>query len=326
MNRQRVLLEQLADGRFHSGETLARVIGVSRMAVWKQVQALRSYGLDIFSVKRKGYRLSRPVELLDVSRIEQSVDSTARSGITNLEVSLKTESTNRYLMDKLPHENIHGNVVLAEYQSAGKGSKDDRKWVSPLGGGIYMSIGWHFDAYPNSFTALSLSAGVAVARALQKCGVDGLSLKWPNDIIAGKGKLGGILIESRGITKGHCDIVIGIGVNVRLPDQIHEMIGQPFTDLSRLTASPPSRNRVVGAIISETITMLAEFNVYGFTRFIDEWRELDCFAGKDASLIFSDRTVSGRVLGIENNGMLSMSINGRKRQFAGGELSLREIA
>ena len=319
------MLEQLADGTFHSGEVLARSIGVSRMAVWKQIQALRSYGLDIFSVKRKGYRLSGPIELLEINRIEQAIDPAARPEIAALEVSLKTESTNRYLMDKLPHENIHGTVVLAEYQSAGKGSKDDRKWVSPLGGGIYMSIGWHFDAYPNSFTALSLSAGVAVARALRKRGVDGLSLKWPNDIIAGGGKLGGILIESRGITKGHCDIVIGIGVNFRLSAQVHEMIGQPYTDLSRLAVSPPSRNSVVGAIISETIIMLAEFNVHGFSRFIDEWRELDCFAGKDASLVFADRTLSGRVLGIENNGMLSMSINGRKRQFAGGELSLRGI-
>lgn len=325
MSKQRTLLQQLADGRFHSGEVLARSIGVSRMAIWKQIQALRGYGLDIFSVKRKGYRLSQPIELLENSLIERSIAAVAGSAITSLEISFKTESTNRYLMNKLPHENIHGNVVLSEYQSAGRGSKDDRRWVSPLGGGVYLSIGWHFDAYPNSFTALSLSAGVAVARALIKCGVEGLSLKWPNDIVAGGGKLGGILIESRGITKGHCDVVIGIGVNVRLPAQAHEMIGQPYTDLSRLTVSPPSRNSLVSAIISETIIMLTEFNSHGFSRFIDEWRRLDCFTGKEASLVFSDRTLNGRVLGIENNGMLSMSINGRKRQFAGGELSLRSM-
>lgn len=325
MSKRITLLEHLADGRFHSGETLARATGVSRMAVWKQIQALRGYGLDIYSVKRKGYCLSQPLELLDSGLIRQSVAAAARSEITTLEVSLKTESTNRYLMNKLPHENIHGNVVLAEYQSAGRGSKDDRRWVSPLGGGVYLSIGWHFDAYPNSFTALSLSAGVAVARAMHKSGITGLSLKWPNDIVAGGGKLGGILIESRGITKGHCDIVIGIGVNVRLPAQAHEIIGQPYTDLSRLTASPPSRNKLVSAIISETVLMLTEFNRHGFSRFIEEWRRLDCFAGKEASLVFSDRTLNGRVLGIENNGMLSMSINGRKRQFAGGELSLRSM-
>jgi len=319
------LLEYLADGRFHSGEVLARSIGVSRMAVWKQIQALRSYGLDIFSVKRRGYRLSQPVELLDINRIRQYITAVAGSEVNTLEVSFKTESTNRYLMNKLPRENIHGNVVLAEYQSAGKGSKDDRRWISPLGGGVYLSIGWHFDAYPNSFTALSLSTGVAVVRALQKSGVEGLSLKWPNDIVAEGKKLGGILIESRGITKGHCDIVIGIGINVRLPAQVHEIIGQPYTDLSSLTVPPPSRNSLVGSIISETVVMLMEFNRYGFSRFIDEWRKLDCFAGKDASLIFSDKILNGRVLGIENNGMLSMSINGRRKQFAGGELSLRSL-
>lgn len=323
MSNQRTLLEYLADGRFHSGEILARSIGVSRMAIWKQIQALRGYGLDIFSVKRKGYRLSQPVELLEINRIKQSIAAVAGSEINTLEISFKTESTNRYLMNKLPYENIHGYVVLAEYQSAGKGSKDDRRWISPLGGGVYLSIGWHFDAYPNSFTALSLSTGVAVARALHKCGIEGLSLKWPNDIVSGGRKLGGILIESRGITKGHCDIVIGIGINVRLPAQAHEMIGQPYTDLSSLTGSPPSRNSLVASIISETVVMLMDFNRHGFSRFIDEWRELDCFAGKNASLVFSDKILTGRVLGIENNGMLSMLINGRKKQFAGGELSLR---
>jgi len=325
MNKKKALLEYLADGRFHSGAILAQSLGVSRMAIWKQVQTLRDYGLDIFSVKRKGYRLAQPIDLLDLTRIKQSIDTTTQSRITTMEIAFIAESTNRYLMDKLPHENIHGHVVLAEYQSAGKGSKDNRIWVSPLGGGIYLSIGWHFDVYPNSFTALSLATGVAVVRALQQCGVEGLGLKWPNDIVSKGSKLGGILIESRGITKGHCDIVIGIGINVRIPAQVYTIIGQPFTDISRLQRTLPARNHLVAAIISETISMLVEFDQHGFSRFIDEWRRLDNFAGKEACLVFPDRTLNGRVLGIENNGMLAMSINGRKHQFAGGELSLRSL-
>jgi BirA family biotin operon repressor/biotin-[acetyl-CoA-carboxylase] ligase len=323
MNRRRALLEHLADGRFHSGVMLAQALGVSRMAVWKQIQALRSYGLDIFSVKRRGYRLARPLDLLDARLVRRALTADVRQQIRNLEVALATESTNRQLMEKLPQENIHGRVILAEYQSAGRGSKENRSWVSPLGGGIYLSIGWHFPAYPNSFTALSLSTGVAVARALHKCGIRGLGLKWPNDIVGTGGKLGGILIESRGITKGHCDIVIGIGVNVRIPEQQQDKIGQPYTDLARLVRDPPARNHLAAAIINESIVMLDEFDRHGFTRFIDDWRRLDQYAGKEARLIFPDRILSGRVLGIESNGMLSMSIDGRKRQFAGGELSLR---
>ncbi|MBF8268590.1 MAG: BPL/LPL catalytic protein [Gammaproteobacteria bacterium] len=325
MNKKKALLEFLADGKFHSGTKLAQALGVSRMAVWKQVQSLRGYGLDIFSVKRKGYRLSQPMDLLDVTRIRQMLATAMQTRISTLEVAFVAESTNRYLMDKLPRENIHGHVVLAEYQSAGKGSKDNRTWVSPLGGGIYLSIGWHFDTYPNSFTALSLATGVAVAGALQQCGVEGLGLKWPNDIVSQGSKLGGILIESRGITTSHCDIVIGIGINVRIPEQVHALIGQPFTDISRLVRTLPSRNQLVAAIISATIGMLIEFDRHGFSRFIDEWRRLDLFVGKEASLVFPDRTLNGRVLGIENNGMLAMSINGRKHQFAGGELSLRSL-
>ena len=325
MNKKKALLENLADGEFHSGALLAQALGVSRMAIWKQVQALRGYGLDIISIKRKGYRLAQPLDLLDAELIRQSLDATAGSRLVTLEIALIAESTNRYLMDKLPHENIHGHVLLAEYQSAGKGSKDNRTWVSPLGGGIYLSIGWHFDTYPSSFTALSLSTGVAVVRALQRCGIEGLGLKWPNDIVSQDCKLGGILIESRGITKGHCDIVIGIGINVRIPAQEHARIGQPYTDLSRMMTLLPPRNRLAAAIINSTFAMLTEFSRYGFVRFIDEWRQLDHYAGKDASLVFPDRTVTGRVLGIEDNGMLTMSINGRRRQFASGELSLRRL-
>lgn len=326
MNKKRALLETLCDGKFHSGEVLAKSLGVSRMSVWKQVQVLRSYGLDIFSVKRKGYCLASPVELFEISRLRKSIGPETLGKITNLEISFQTVSTNMYLMDKLPHENIHGHVVIAEYQSAGKGSKDNRKWVSPLGAGLYMSIGWHFDTYPNSFTALSLSAGVAVTRALNKSGISGLSLKWPNDIISRDRKLGGILIESRGITKGHCDIVIGIGINIHLPSHVNTTINQPFTDLSSIKDELPPRNALAGAVIKETLNMLEEFRHHGFSGFINEWRSLDYFAGKNASLVFPDRVITGRVLGIDQNGMLSMSINGRKKQFAGGELSLRSYS
>jgi BirA family biotin operon repressor/biotin-[acetyl-CoA-carboxylase] ligase len=326
MNKKRRLLELLADGNFHSGVLLAQALGVSRMAVWKQAQALRDYGLDVTSVKRKGYRLAEPVSLLDVSHIKRELTAAALRDIATLEIAFTTASTNKYLMDKLPHENIHGYIALAEYQSAGKGSKDTRTWISPLGGGIYMSIGWHFDFYPNSFTALSLAAGVAVARALRRSGVEAIALKWPNDIIGQGAKLGGILIESRGITKGHCDVVIGIGINVHIPERMRVLIGQPYTDISRLVASPPDRNQLAGALINETLGMLREFDRHGFARFIDEWRALDHYAGKDACLVFPDRVINGRVLGIENNGMLSMSINGRKQRFAGGELSLRGAA
>lgn len=317
------ILTCLSDGKFHSGEKLANSLGVSRMAIWKQVRVLRNYGMDIFSVKRKGYRLAQPIELLDETNIRQSIDRELLAEVSRLQISVITDSTNRYLMEKLPKENIHGHIVLAEYQSAGRGSKGDRSWVSPFAAGIYMSMGWHFDTYPESFTALSLCAGVAVSRALARTGIKGISLKWPNDVIGLDRKLGGILIESRGITTGHCDVVLGTGINYQFPSHLRDTIDQPYTDLAGISRNLPSRNRLAGMIISELISMLNEYNLYGFGKFIQEWRELDHFAGKDAALIFSDKTLNGRVLGIDDNGMLSMSIDGKKKQFTSGELSLR---
>ena len=317
------ILVYLADGKFHSGEALARTLGVSRMAVWKQIQVLRHYGMDIYSIKRKGYRLAQTIELLDIDRINQSINDEVRNGISRIEISFITESTNQYLMGKLPQDNIHGHIILAEYQSAGRGRKDNRPWISPLAAGIYLSIGWHFNAYPESFTALSLSTGVAVSRALKNTGIEGISLKWPNDIIANDRKLGGILIESRGITTGHCDVVLGIGINIQFPSHIRSTIDQPYTDLTELGVKLPSRNNLAGMIISETLFMLNQFNTYGFSKIIEEWRRLDYFIGKDATIVLPDRTLTGRVLGIEDNGMLIMSVNGKKKQFTSGELSLR---
>ena len=325
MSLKRRLLGILADGKFHSGEDAAKILGVSRMAVWKQVQYLKKCGLEIRSYKRRGYSLAQPVELLEASRITSCLDENAQAGIRNIDINFQIDSTNSYLINKLPHEDIHGRIVLAEYQTGGRGSKADRKWISPLCAGIYMSIGWHFQAYPDSLTGLSLATGVAVSRALKKSGVGNIFLKWPNDIISAKGKLGGILVESRGIANSYCDVVIGIGVNFQLPDTERARINNPVVDIHSLTGDITSRNRLVGGILNQVFAMLGEFEVNGMENFISDWRSQDYFAGKEATLVLRDKTLQGTVLGILDNGQLQMSINGRKQQFSAGELSLRQI-
>lgn len=316
------IVKVLADGKFHSGAVLADLFGISRTAVWKQVRSLEKFDLDIFSVRGKGYRLSSALELLDAGLIESAVSRQWIDANGTIQVLFDTDSTNQRLMQRLVGGNAHADVVLAEYQSSGRGRRG-AKWVSPFAAGISMSMGWHFDSPPDSLTALSLAAGVAVVAALQNNGITDACLKWPNDIICNGMKLGGILIESRGETAGPFDVIIGTGINVCLPEHVIHAIDQPVTDIARNSAGPFSRNKLAGTIISELTAMLEEFGRQGFAPFLERWRELDYFRNKDAVLVFPDKTVQGQVLGIDKNGLLVMSINGVRELFSNGELSLR---
>ena len=325
VNKKQALIASLSDGKFHSGEALAADLGVSRTAVWKQMRGFAGYGLDVFRVRGRGYCLSTPLELFDDAAILSAVDAADRRAITGLEVFFSTDSTNGQLLQRVGRRGFHGSVAVAEFQSAGRGRRG-RHWLSPLGAGICMSLAWRFDPQPETLTALPLAAGVAVMRALRELGLSEASLKWPNDIICNGSKLGGILLESRSEMAGPCDVVLGIGVNYRLPDSLAAALDQPVTDICRQLQSAPGRNLLCGRIISHALRMFREFARHGFAPFIEQWRRYDGFAGKQARLLLQDRSYTGKVLGVTDTGMLQMSIRGNTRQFANGELSLRMVS
>lgn len=322
MDKQQHLISRLADGNFHSGESLAEEMGISRAAVWKRIKSLSNYGLDVFSVHGKGHRLSRSLDILDADKIKASLSNKFADSLNGLTVLPVVDSTNQFLYRQLNNDSFHAQVVLAEYQESGKGRRGN-EWISPYGSGICMSLGWHFQSTPASYTALSLATGVAVCRSLQKLGITNAGLKWPNDIISEGKKLGGILLESRSETAGYSDVVIGIGLNVDLPEHISSTISQAVTDISRLTQQTISRNKLVGFLIEDLLNMLKEYQNHGFTSFIQEWRQLDELKGRDADLILPNETLTGEILGIDENGLLLMSVGGETRSFSSGELSLR---
>ena len=322
MNKKKLLLEKLSDGKFYSGARLAGELGVSRTAIWKQIESLSGYGLDIYRVRGKGYCLARPLELFDIERIRSVLEPAVKEELGSTEVFFTTNSTNQQLMDRIGVSGFHCSVVLAEYQTAGRGRRG-RQWLSPLGAGICFSIGWHFDSQPETITALSLAAGVSIVQTLHEYGIDQARLKWPNDLFCEGNKLGGILVETRSEMAGPCDIVLGIGINFSLPDSVGGSIPQPVTDVSSQLGQLPSRNLLAGALINSTVQMLKEFRAHGFTPFRELWRRFDCFSGKQATLSMPDRTVTGKVLGISGSGLLCMSIAGAVHEFASGDLNLR---
>ena len=154
------------------------------------------------------------------------------------------------------------DACLAEFQSAGRGRRG-RRWLAPFASGLCLSVNWNFRDAPAALGALSLAIGVAILRALRRHRVHGLALKWPNDIVHGRRKLGGILIDMRGEAAGPAYVVVGCGINVRLPQGLRAELqaegdrgGGPANSLD----APPGAQRARAAsIVNEIALALEEF-------------------------------------------------------------------
>lgn len=319
------LLSLLADGEFHSGTELAAVLGVSRTAVWKHLQALAEFGVEVIGISGKGYKLAYRLQLLDRKLIGSYLDEKAGALISRLDIYPIIASTNAYLMEIAHRSPESGRVCLAEYQTAGKGRRG-RAWVSPFGHNIYLSILWHYPDGPAAIAGLSLAVGVAVVRALHKLGVREVGLKWPNDIYWQDRKLGGILIEVSGESSGPCSAVIGLGLNLYLPQQQAAAIEQAWVDLRQILGDGviDQRNRLVASMLNEIVPVLANFDQNGLHHFIQEWRNFDCLLGRTVTIFIGQQRYDGIVKGVDDQGLLLLEDSaGRTRAYASGEVSFR---
>jgi len=320
---QSKILQILKDGEFHSGESLGERLGVSRTAVWKQLQKLEAIGLQLESVKGTGYRVPAGFELLEHSQISGQLSVPIELVPTQLEIFQSIDSTNKYLRDQADNPQYARSVVLAESQLSGRGRRG-KTWVSPFAANIYMSTLWDFERGAEALEGLSLGVGVAVRRALLEVGLADVQLKWPNDIYIGQKKLGGILLEMLGDPAGHCSVVVGVGINVSMPVQAGETIDQDWTDINSQLNKPISRNRLAAALISHILVLLDSFQASGFAPYRDEWQSADAFAGQQATVATVRDSISGTVVGVDTGGALEMQLaSGEIQRFIGGELSLR---
>lgn len=313
----RDLLTILADGNFHSGEDLGARLGVTRAAVWKQLKKLESLNIPLSSVKGKGYRLSDAIELLDHDEIINKVDGR----LDCLEVLLNTESTNSYLLEKASDHMGKRYAVLAEKQEAGRGRRG-RTWVSPFGKNIYLSMLWSFSGGLASLEGLSLVIAIAVEKALAELGVDDAKLKWPNDVYLDKKKLAGILLEVSGEYSGHCQVVIGIGLNIKLSEHDAESIDQPWAQLSGHIAGI-DRNTIAAKMISHLIAAIDLFDKQGFDPFQEYWLKRDAFYEQEVDLILPNQVRSGIAKGVNAKGELLLKTELGLESINAGELSLR---
>ena len=320
-------LSLLADGEFLSGQDLADSLGVSRTAVWKQLNKLSAVtGLEIESVKGRGYRIPGGIDLLDADKVRAALSAPASGLLTTLVVLDSVDSTNAEAMRRAQSGSVAGLVCTAEQQTAGRGRRG-RQWVSPFAGNLYLSLAWEFEQGAAALEGLSLAVGVAIARALEYCALPTIQLKWPNDILYDGAKLGGVLLEMTGDAAGECQVVVGVGLNVSMSAAAAGTIDQAWTDIQTISEGMhPGRNALLAALLNELLPLMAGFESRGFSSWRDPWLALDAFAGEPVILTTGPKQMAGIARGVDERGALLLETVSGTQSIYGGEISLRRAS
>lgn len=308
------LISILADAEFHSGEQLGERLGMSRAAINKHIQTLRDWGVDVFTVPGKGYSLPEPIQLLDEEQIARQIE---HGRVTVLPV---IDSTNQYLLDRLS-ELQSGDACVAEYQQAGRGRRG-RKWFSPFGSNLYLSMYWRLEQGPAAAIGLSLVIGIVIAEVLQSLGADKVRVKWPNDLYLQDRKLSGILVELTGKTGDAAQIVSGAGINLMMRRVESDVVNQGWISLQEAGISI-DRNQLAACLIKELRAGFKLFENQGLAPYLGRWEKLDNFINRPVKLLIGDKEIFGISRGIDAQGALLLEQEGVIKPWIGGEISLR---
>lgn len=309
------VIDLLSDGECHSGEELAAIFGITRAAVNKYIKLIREWGVELTSVRRRGYQLTYPLDLLKFAKIEHFYTQHTDKPI-NLDVIPVIDSTNQYLLERLNTLST-GFACVAEYQQAGRGRRG-RQWFSPFASNLYLSMYWRLEQGPAAAMGLSLAIGIVIAQVLREISGQDIKVKWPNDLYLNDKKLAGILVEIAGKTGDVAHIVIGMGINLRMHNPNQDIVNQAWSNLGDI-----DRNLLVAKLLYRLRDALYCFETEGLSAFIKQWQPLDNFADRPVKLIIGETEIKGIAKGINEQGALLLEQNGILKAYIGGEISLR---
>jgi BirA family transcriptional regulator, biotin operon repressor / biotin---[acetyl-CoA-carboxylase] ligase len=310
------ILHLLADGEFHSGSELGVSLGVSRTAIWKAIGQLGSLDLELESVKGKGYRLARPLDLLSKAEMLRLLDEKASAKLA-INVLLSAESTNTWLLARDGLKNQY-EACFAEHQVNGKGRRG-RSWVSPFASNLYLSVAFDLKGGAESLNGLSLVIGLSVVKALGQLGVKGVELKWPNDVWLNGRKLAGILVELHGEATTSWRVVVGVGLNVGMRAEEAKLIDQPWASLSEV--SDLNKTCVAASLLNSLVSDLEIFKENGFGFFLERWAKYDALSDKDVEV--NAGAMSGIARGVDRTGALLLETQRGLEVVNAGEVSVR---
>jgi BirA family biotin operon repressor/biotin-[acetyl-CoA-carboxylase] ligase len=319
---QWALLRVLADGGEHGAAELGQAVSGTNADIGDLISQFESLGLCVVTSPGGGWKLTAPLDLLS----ESAIRSHLQDGLEVPEIRLlgSTGSTND-LLRRWPTA-PNGLVYLAEHQAAGRGRRG-RGWVSPLASNLALSISWQ---YPSNFGALgwvSLAMGVSIADALEAIGFAGIGLKWPNDLVVGDAKLGGLLIELDGPACGPLRLVCGVGINVWMGESDRTGIDQPWTSLARLGVPAGfDRNALAAALISACIDVLSRMPTEQVEVWRRGWSARDSLKGRAVSVRPSGAPHEyGIAGGVGFAGEFVLKQGDRCRRYASAEVSVRPV-
>lgn len=317
---RRRVLQRLGDGAVHRGAAIAAELGVSRAAVAKQVGRLRELGWDIVTTT-EGYRLQAGQRPLEPGALERSLAG-LRGHIARFDLLETVDSTSSHLARLAPVDDGRVQLCIAEHQQAGRGRRG-RSWHGRPGGSIALSVAATLPLAPPALAGLSIAAGVVCAETLVALGVDGVRLKWPNDLLVGEAKIGGMLVEISGEAAGPSRVILGIGVNHDLGDERPDA-GRAVTDIARSAPEwVAGRSAVTGALAAAAVELLEDFRRTGLGPYLPRWRRFDDLAGREVEVDSRGAPVRGTALGVADDGALRVRTASGERAFHSGEVSVR---
>lgn len=291
-----------------------------------RLQGMQRDGIDLVSdADGMTWALGAVPDLIDAQQLAAALPAGVSAQLASLAVRWQVESTNASLL-ALPPDQADGiHVLLAEGQLAGRGRRG-RRWQSPLATHIYLSVSWPFPQGLRAMAGLSIAVGVMVADALARAGLEGVGLKWPNDLVTAHGKLGGILVESAGTGRGAARAVIGIGLNVHPgPAAAAAAIDQPWDCLDRLAGTPLRRGQVASWLLAGLLPGLEHFALHGLAGFMDGYTRWDVLAGKPIWLDNGQHErVPATALGLAPDGSLRVRQGSLECCVHAGEVSVRQ--
>jgi BirA family biotin operon repressor/biotin-[acetyl-CoA-carboxylase] ligase len=238
-----------------------------------------------------------------------------------IEVEREIDSTNAALKRRALSEDIHGVALFAETQTAGRG-RLGRVWVSPPKSNIYLSLGWRTGLEPLELAGLSLAVGCAIGEGLERNFGLKMQLKWPNDLYLGGKKCGGVLIDLVQSSNQDWTIVVGVGLNVAMPNSGGNDIDQPWTDLGSHSAVPLTRNEVGGQLLGALVPLLSSWQVGAFSQWRESWSRRDLMAGHQITVQQGNHSISGRADGVDHSGALRVVTNEGLTVVQSGEASM----
>ena len=254
-----------------------------------------------------------------INTITDLIEDDVLAGGVHLFDSL--DSTNDWALGEIANNRVLPFLCIAEHQRGGRGRRGKR-WLSPAAANIYMSLAWQFELPASEIGVLPLAQGVAVIRALETIGIHNAWLKWPNDVLVDNRKIAGVLVETRNF-HGGCKLVIGIGLNYCMPEEVSAGAGFRWTDVTRLIDGAPPRGELAAILLREVVAMCRRYQKQSTGLLEDIRDEAEVLNGRRVRLrLGSGEAYAGTVVGIAPAGALRVLVDGEEQVFSSAEVSL----